>query len=380
MEILLGPSNNGHVELARSYRRAIKSSKELYIATAFLTNWATQDRLSSNCHKFLFLVGTDFGLTRKLACENVLRWLPKKFKSDFLAVPSSHEGSFHPKVIAWKGLDDRFYTIIGSSNLTEAAFSSNIEANVELAISREDYERIVDWIEEIGKESQVVNDDWLAQYKERNYSRPKGNSSRKSGRVIQLPIPRGKKYDEAISYRRKQQRAFRDIHGKLIAAMKRCANASISNSQFWERFKELWYHHESRIQGSGLQFSAKSANWRQACKSMLRILDRAKLESDVNLDRIVRQEIDMLSRAGNPVRGAWMSEMLCHYMPDRYPLLNQPVNDWLKLKRWRAQRGSSEGSAYIELARKLREVVRQNEDGPRNLAELDAVIWLSVNP
>ena len=113
---------------------------------------------------------------------------------------------------------------------------------------------------------------------------------------------------------------------------------------------------------------------------MLRILDRAKLESDVNLDRIVRQEIDMLSRAGNPVRGAWMSEMLCHYMPDRYPLLNQPVNDWLKLKRWRAQRGSSEGSAYIELARKLREVVRQNEDGPRNLAELDAVIWLSVNP
>lgn len=379
MRILLGPSHNGHAELTRSYRRAIKSSKELYIATAFLTNWATRDRLSPSCHKFLFLVGTDFGLTRKLACENVLTWLPRKFKSDFLAVPSSHEGSFHPKVIAWKGLDNRFYTIIGSSNLTEAAFNSNIEANVELELSGKEYERIVRWIEEIGKGCQVINDDWLSQYKERNYSRPKGESSHKAGRVIQLQIPAGKKYDNAIFERRRQQRKFKDIHGKLIAAMKQCANGSISNSQFWQRFWNLWAHHDSRIQGSGLQFSAKSANWRQACKSMLRILERAKLDSEVNLDRIVRQEIDMLSRAGNPVRGAWMSEMLCHYMPDRYPLLNQPVNDWLKLKRWKAQRGSSEGSAYIELARKLREVVRQNKDGPRNLAELDAVIWLSVN-
>lgn len=379
MDILLGPSNNGHAELARSYRRAIKSSKELYVATAFLTNWATQDRLSSDCHKFLFLVGTDFGLTRKLACKSVLQWLPNKFKSDFLAVPSSYEGSFHPKVITWKGLDNRYYSIIGSSNLTEAAFNSNIEANVALELSRKEYERIVRWIEEIGKGCQVINDDWLSQYKERYYSRPKGGSSHKAGRVIQLQIPVGKKYDDAISERRRQQRKFREIHGKLIAAMKQCANGSISNSHFWQRFWNLWAHHDSRIQGSGLQFSGKSANWKQACQSMMDILDRAKQESEVNLDRIVRQEIDVLSQAGNPVRGAWMSEMLCHYMPNLYPLLNQPVDEWLRRKRWKAQRGSSEGSAYIELARKLREVIRQNENGPQNLAELDAVIWLSVN-
>ncbi len=74
-----------------------------------------------------------------------------------------------------------------------------------------------------------------------------------------------------------------------------------------------------------------------------------------------------------------MSEMLCHYLPDRYPILNRPVKEWLQRKRWKAQRGSSQGNRYIELARKLREAVRQNENGPRNLAELDAVIWLSVH-
>lgn len=381
MKILLSPNDSS--VLANSYRRAIKYSKELYIATAFLTNWTTQERLSYKCEKFLFLVGTDFGLTRKFACHNVLKWLPKKFKSDFLAVPSSYEGSFHPKVIAWKGLDNRYYSIIGSSNLTEAAFSSNIEANVELEISREYYERIVQWIEKIGEESQVINDDWLAQYKERNHSCPKGKSSHKAGRVVQLQIPTGKKYNEAILDRRKHERKFREIRGKLITAMKQCANRSISNLQFWQRFKELWYHHESRIQGSGFQISAKSAKWSQACRSMLKILASAnvksKVKSEVNLDRVVRQEIDRLSQAGNPVRKAWMSEMLCHYFPDRYPLLNKPVKVWLKQKRWKAQSASTEGSAYIELARKLREVVRQNEDGPRNLAELDAVIWLYVN-
>jgi len=378
MEIILSPSNGGQGELARSYSRAIKSSRELYIASAFLTSWGSEQRLCSHCQKLLFLVGTDFGLTRKQACEDVLKWLPKKFKSDFLAVPSTSDGSFHPKVIAWQTLDGRHHCIIGSSNLTEAAFKSNFEANIELEISRDEYHRIVQWIEGIARECQVINTDWLAQYKERSLTCSKNASAKKEGRVIQLPIPSGGKYDEAIAHRRKRERTFKEIHGKLLSAMRKCASGTISDPEFWERFKELWWYHPSRIQGSGLQFSAKSAKWKQACKSMLHILDRAKTDSEISLDRIVQVEIDSLAEAGNPVRGAWFSEILCHYLPDRYPLLNQPVERWLKLKRWKAQRGSSEGSAYIELARKLREANRQNEGGPRNLAELDAVIWTGV--
>jgi hypothetical protein len=379
MEILLGPSTNGQRELARSYARAIKSSKELYIASAFLTNWGTHDRLCARCEKLLFLVGTDFGLTRKQACENVLRWLPKKLKSDFLAVPSTSAGSFHPKVIAWLGVDNRYHCIVGSSNLTEAAFNLNYEANIELDISRREYDQIVKWIEDIAKECQVINADWLDQYKERSFTRPKKVSSKKEGRVIQLSIPSGGKYDEAIVDRRKREKRFGEIDRKLLLAMRKCARGTMSNAAFWERFKDLWWYHPSRILGEGLQISAKHANWHQACKSMLHIVDLEKTESEISLDRVVQVELDLLAKAGNPVRGAWFSEILCHYLPHRYPVLAQPVKEWLKLKRWKAQQGSSEGSSYIELARKLREAIRQNEGGPRNLPELDAVIWTAVS-
>lgn len=379
MKILLSPSEVKRNNLIKSYQRAITSSKELYIGSAFLTNWDIKKRLSPGCKKFLFLVGTDFGLTRKDACANVLKWLPKKFKSDFLAVPSSSAGNFHPKIVIWHGNDNKYHCIIGSSNLTDAAFSSNYEANVEFEISRYEYDQIVQWIENIAVNCQIINDDWLSQYKERKYS---GGGRRKSiiqERVIELKLPKGKKYNNALKERRKQQKAFKEIDTKLLSAMKKCAKGSISNSQFWEKLKELWYHHYARIQGSGFQFSAKKANWKQACQSMIRILDSAKTHNEVNLDRVVQYEIDRLASAGNPVRGSWFSEILCHYLPDSYPIVSNPVNEWLKKKNWKAQRGASEGSAYIELSRKLREVIRQNKDGPRNLIELDAVIWTEVN-
>jgi len=43
------------------------------------------------------------------------------------------------------------------------------------------------------------------------------------------------------------------------------------------------------------------------------------------LDNVVRKEIDRLADADNPNRGAWLSEMLCHYFPSRYPVVNKPV-------------------------------------------------------
>lgn len=368
-----------HNELIKWYRRAIKNSKELYIASAFLTDWKIKEPLNEKCKKLLFIVGTDFGLTRKSACEDVIKWLPKRFKSDFLAVPSSYNGNFHPKVIVWQEHDNRYYAIIGSSNLSEAAFSSNIEANILLEISKSEYNDLIDWIEKIAVQCQVINEDWLEQYKERNYSRPKGTNPSERIRVINIQIPKGKKYDKQVKERREKQRSFKEIKNKLIQAMEDCERGSISNSEFWEKFWKLWSKHESRIQGEGLQISGKSANWRQACKAMLRIIRSSKNVSEVQLDRIVSEEIDMLARAKNPVRRAWFSEMLCHYFPDRYPLLNGPVEEWLRINHWKAQSGSSEGAAYVELARKLREILRQNKDRIRDLAELDAVIWLSVN-
>jgi hypothetical protein len=90
----------------------------------------------------------------------------------------------------------------------------------------------------------------------------------------------------------------------------------------------------------------------------------------------VTKEIDQLGKSGNPMRRAWLSEMLCHYFPELYPISNKPVQKWLSKIKLRGRRGATEGQRYIDLAQKLRLAV-QNEHpaGARNLAELDGAIW-----
>jgi hypothetical protein len=94
------------------------------------------------------------------------------------------------------------------------------------------------------------------------------------------------------------------------------------------------------------------------------------------LDQLVTKEIDQLGKGGNPMRRAWLSEMLCHYFPELYPISNKPVQKWLSKIKLRSRRGATEGQRYIDLAQKLRLAV-QNEHpaGARNLAELDGAIW-----
>lgn len=76
------------------------------------------------------------------------------------------------------------------------------------------------------------------------------------------------------------------------------------------------------------------------------------------------------------MRGAWLSEMLCHYFPDRYQINDKPVKLWLKKIKLRGRRGATEGQRYVELAQKLRLVVqRYHPAGARNLVELDGAIW-----
>lgn len=364
-------------ELAESYKCAINDAEELYIASAYLTNWATNVRLNSHCVNLLFLVGTDFGITRKNACKDVLKWLPKKFYGSFLAVPNMNDGGFHPKIVAWKDTQNKCHCIIGSSNLTEAAFNSNYEANVEVSISKEEFIKIRKWIEYIGKycDCQVIDDGWINQYKERILSGGGRNKIIKP--VINLPIPDSKIYVERIMQRRESEKLFVKIKAKLKKEMVLCSRSSITNREFWNRFWALWSKHPSRMQGSGIQFSGKKANWRVACNSFLRIVNSPSSLGEISLDRIVKDEIDKLRKLKNPMRGAWFSEILCHFFPDEYPLQNKPVKIYLKVNKWKPQRGLSEGGKYIDLAKKLRNAIRQNKNknGPRNMPELDNVIY-----
>jgi hypothetical protein len=91
---------------------------------------------------------------------------------------------------------------------------------------------------------------------------------------------------------------------------------------------------------------------------------------------IVRKEIDRLHDLGVPTRKAFLSEMICLMFPDRYPVWNGPVREYLRHVGFTAPRGASEGVCFVDLTKKLRVSIHENRDHPaKNLAELDLVIW-----
>ena len=134
MQILLNPADTESGQLSGIYRRAIRSAVELHVATAYLTDWSAGTPLSKHCRRMVFLIGTDFGLTRKEALRSVLRWLPKHTTSLFSAVTGPASGGFHPKIVLWREKTGARWCLIGSSNLSRAAFSTNYEANVAVRV------------------------------------------------------------------------------------------------------------------------------------------------------------------------------------------------------------------------------------------------------
>jgi hypothetical protein len=133
-------------------------------------------------------------------------------------------------------------------------------------------------------------------------------------------------------------------------------------------------HLDSRVRGFSSRGSLRDGT---KLAVLVRILDRGNNTASIAaLDEFVTNEIDGLRRLRNPMRGAWLSEMLCHYFPDRYPIKNKPVKVWLAKMKLRGRRGASEGQRYVELAQKLRLVIKNpHPAGARNLAELDGAIW-----
>ena len=70
-------------ELLDFYQKAITEAIELYIVSAYLTEWNINTKLNPQItpSKFRFIFGKDFGLSRKKAVKNVLNWLPSDRKS-----------------------------------------------------------------------------------------------------------------------------------------------------------------------------------------------------------------------------------------------------------------------------------------------------------
>lgn len=369
MNLLLHTPKNKS-ELFCHYHRAFANAIELFIVTAYLTEWDTSLKLNPDCRSFQMIIGKDFGITRKAACETVMRWLPPERKGQFLV--ADRINGFHPKAVFWKEANGNCFAIIGSSNLTRAAFETNFEANIYCNLPATDYVKARQWVKRIEQQSVVVSEDWLMKYKEA----PSAIRGQPPGTpplvALNLPEPHG--MEDPIGRRRKQLIAYEGQRAALIRLFRRCASGEISSEQFYNELPNYWsYDLGNRLQGQGWERQGRSSDFQALAQSFVRILEAP----DENRDDVVVEEIDRLDRLGVATRKAFLSEMLCLRFPEHYPVLNQPVRAYLQHMEYEALRGASEGSRYVDLARRFRFSLQQNPDHPaKNLAELDTVIWL----
>lgn len=361
--------------LIRIYQHAFNKAKELFLVTAYLTAWDTSLVINDKCERFRLIIGKDFGITRKEACRAVMKCLPPKRMAQFLVADLI--SGFHPKAMFWKEADNKFFALVGSSNLTLAAFESNYEANTSFEITEEEYRAAKEWISSIEKQSVPVSEDWLNKYVEATQAGGNSGNKKKPGTtnkpVAELNLPRPRSITRLLEERRKNINEFQKHRDGLIDQFRRCANGEITSAQFYERLPEFWSHDiGDRLQGEGWVISGKHSDFNALSTSILAIINA----SDEDRDDVVSEEIDRLQENGVATRKAFLSEMLCLNFPDLYPVINGPVNAFLRDIEYRAPRKASEGARYVDLAIKLRASLAQHPDYPaKSLAELDAVIW-----
>ncbi|MDA8141425.1 MAG: NgoFVII family restriction endonuclease [Desulfobacteraceae bacterium] len=374
-------SPNSQCNLSAHYRRAFKNAIELFIVTAYLTEWDSSLKLRSDCKTFRLIIGKDFGITRKEACKVAMRWLPSRKKWQFMV--TDQIAGFHPKAVFWREANQRTFAIIGSSNLTNAAFERNYEANYYCEISEENYCSAKQWIKQIEKQSIGVSDDWLKKYKEARPADRQGlKKSKSKGQdsvpLIPFTLPNHRESKEQIKCRRKQLAAHKEKKAELIKLFRRCANGKITSQEFYSELPIHWsWDVGNRFQSMGSwERTGRNSNFQQLAQSFIRILKA----SDGDRDDVIAEEIDQLHEDHVPTRGAFLSEMLCLQYPQEYPVLNGPVRKYLRTTKFKPPRGASEGARYIDMAKKLRFSLLQNPNHPaKNLAELDTVIWLKYS-
>lgn len=351
--------------LLDAYREALENGEEIIIVSAYLTAWNPACNISKKCKHFRMIIGSDFGITKKAACRAVINWLPSGKRKHFLVADDI--SGFHPKAVFWKTHKGVCYSIIGSSNLTQAAFEKNFEVNLKCRIGEEDFDEAKAWADRVANASTVVDDDWLARYVEAKSPPKKG----KTGGAE--PPPPSPTVSRLIKNRRLALKSYREHRQGLHGLFHKCAVGKVSSREFYERLGDYWgYETGCRLQGAGWERLGKDSDFRKLAESYVRILYCKASQRDV----VVAREMDRLHNAGVPTRKAFLTEMLCLEFPHLYPVLNSPIRLFLRDDNFSHQRGSTEGEIYIQMAKRLRRIVLLNLDHPvKNLAELDTVIW-----
>lgn len=387
MDLVLLPYNSGS-DLQILYHRALQESEELYILSAYLTEWDTSVKLGGQCKSFAFIVGKDFGITRKAACEKVIGWLPRSRQAHFL-VAELIDG-FHPKALFWREPDGSCHALVGSSNLSKAAFATNHEINGHSEISSHVFEAAKTWVFEAKKSCVMLNKSWLEGYAEAVQTRKPGSARNQSapalGRVFNLRLPTKKSIasmGSTLDFRRTQMLTFRNLKEELRAHFKSAAEVQArywtpkKNEAFYHELRRLWdFGDGSRFQANGWERKGKSSNFRELSVSLMRVIEAYPHHRD----DVVMSEIDRLTVLGVETRRSVFTEMLCQFFPSAYYLDNEPIRAWMTLTGCESPYGASAGYKYLQAALLLRAALLDAQNGRggylvENLGVLDAVIW-----
>ena len=373
MTFYLHPDSKG--TLAKAYEDAFQSAQEIFVLSAFLRDWKSFE-IGNQCTNATLIVGKDFGITRKKALNQTLAWKLESGYACHVYVADQIDG-FHPKIVVWKS-NKGYFLIIGSSNLTVAAFESNYEANVRIKIEEERYTQITDWIADVLAQSTPLTPDWISNYVESPMAgqRAKPKTAPKNPDSHGLIPPRFPGLAGALAERKEKAFSFRFVREEFERLVRECASEEIEQDDFYQWLLQHWNGSDWKFQGSGIfRHKQEATNWRLLCQALVRMLDSAP---EIR-DEVVRDTYDELEGSDEAeVRKAFITEMLCHFFSDSYPLWNKPVETWLQregISRMRP-RGLSAGEKYIWLAEQLRRALEETPDYPaRDLAELDHVIW-----
>jgi hypothetical protein len=199
------------------------------------------------------------------------------------------------------------------------------------------------------------------------------NKKSRTPSFVELPNPAGAA--SVLRRRRKQKESFRKIRGTLSAAIRQCASGSMGDKAFYKKLNETWGSSGARAQNTRWQATGRKSNFKRLCKGLSAILAAKETERD----RVVLETIDSLNK-GKPVstRRALLSELLCHFFPSQYPILDKPVAAYTQ-QYMRGAYGLSKGAKYIHLATSLRAALKKNPRYPaKDLFELDGLIWEAV--
>ena len=242
----------------------------------------TRLKINPDCGAFSFIIGKDFGITRKKACSDVLDWLPPERKPFFLVADSIF--GFHPKALFWKTKDGSCYALIGSSNLTEGGLNSNYEANAFQKITTSEFTSVMQWIDTIREKSVPVTRRWLDTYREAPTARgrKKGSSATVSSPTTAVQLPSVVGSAGMVRERREKKRLFAKIRPQLVSAICRCASGKISNERFFEVLQRTWGE-GPRVQGWGWEVLGRHSDFRPLCRAILTIVDAKHSDRDVHV-------------------------------------------------------------------------------------------------